>query len=233
MGVADDADLGAAAKIPLAAYDDAATPVLATQVQVFVRLPDSSTAGPLSITDDDLVRGWYGYVSAQSGQHRYRVVEATTERLVDEGGFYVWPAYADHTAPWAPSLAEAAGLVASRTFDTVTNTQQNTFTPATDPTDTQVNGYISRIVGEITATAGDIPSRAFGLAKHTATLGVAWLVERQFPPTAAVQNLANDFVNDYRQSLKNLVAASRGHAAGARAQSVSLSSFTYPTTRRG
>ena len=221
-----DYDLGESALIPLPQSDPAGDVLQASDFAVSVRLPDATTAGPFTPTDDDFALGFYRYTSTQTGQHRFRVLDST-DHVVVEGSFYVWPIYTAHTAAWAPSLADVAGLVPTRTIDSA-GTQQNTFTTLTLPTATQVQGFIDRIVSEVAGVAGEIPSARFAQAKHTATLGVAWLVERSFPPTSGVQNVANDFVNDYRASLRALTASAREGASGGGVRSVALDSWMWP-----
>ena len=222
-----DVDLGGSARIPLKAFDADSLDITPAEVAVYVKQPDTTTLGPLSVVQDDLDRGWFPFTTTQTGQHRYRVVETATDIQVTEGAFYVWPSYTDLSTLWAPSLVDVAALVPTRTINS-SGAQQDTFTTATVPTDTQVTGYITRIVAEITGIAGQIPSSAFEQAKHTATLGVAWLIERAYPPTSDVQNVANDFVNDYRQSLRALAESARGAEVGARAVSASLDSYSWP-----
>lgn len=225
-----DVDLGGSARIPLTAFDADRLAYTPAEVTVYVRQPDSSTLGPLSVTQADLDRRAFLFTTTLAGQHRFRVVEALTGTSVTEGGFYVWASYADSTTLWAPTLADVAGLVPTRTIDDA-GIQQNTFTATTVPTDTQVSAYIADIVAEVAGQAGDVPAGLAGQARHTVKLGVAWLVERSFPPTSAVENVANDFVNDYRASLRGLVAAVDGYellATGRRAVSVSMGSFTWP-----
>lgn len=203
-----DYDLGDAAHIPLATTSPAGDTYAAADITVSVRQPDATTVGPYTPTETDLSNGWYPFTATQAGLHRYRVAETTGQATVNEGSFYVWPTYKAHSAAWVPDLADVAGLVPTRTID-ASGQQRNTFTDSTTPTDDQVLGYVDRIVGEITATVGEVPSEAFDAAKHTAALGVAWLVERSFPPTSDVVNVANDFVNDYRASLSALRLAAR------------------------
>lgn len=203
-----DVNLGGTAQVPLTDSNAAGDVYAAGDISVYVRLPDATTAGPFTPTGTDLTNGWYPYTTVQSGLHRFRVVETTGQDTVNEGSFYVWPSYTGHAAAWTPTLADVAALVPTRTIDS-DGEQQDTFTALTTPADDQVTGYITRIVGEISATVGEVPSDVFDAAKHTATLGAAWLVERSFPPTSDVQNVANDFVTDYRASLAGLRLASR------------------------
>lgn len=222
-----DVDLGGSARIPLSAFDADRLGITAAEVVVYVKQPDGTTVGPLAISQRDLDRREFLFTTAQSGQYRYRVVEAATDVHVAEGAFYAWPSYTDLSSLWAPSLSDVAGLVPTRTMDSA-GVQQSTFTSSTMPSAVQVQGYISQIVAEVVGTVGDVPSSRFEQARHTATLGVAWLVERSFPPTSEVQNLANDFVNDYRASLRQLATSVRGAVGGARAVSVSLDGYTWP-----
>lgn len=222
-----DVDLGGSAQVPLKAFDADRLDISPAEVAVYVREPDNTTLGPLTVVQADLDRRWYGFTTTQTGLHRYRVVEAATDTTILEGSFYVWPSYADLSMLWAPNLIEVASLVPTRTVD-ASGEQQDTFDESTTPTDEQVNDYITAIVAEIVGTVGDVPSELFGQAKHTAKLGVAWLIERAYPPTSQVENVANDFVNDYRTSLRGLQAAARGSLAGSRASSVALGAYTWP-----
>lgn len=184
--------------------------------EVSLRLPDGSTEGPFSTTvvDGEPV---YDYLPATSGLYVWRAVAAGTEDVAAEGSFYVWPAYgADLPVPWTPTLYDVGALVPTRTLDSA-GVQQDTFTDQTTPTDEQVEGYITRIIAEVHGVVPDIPAGVFEQAKHTVTLGVAWLVERSFPPTAEVQNLGNDFASDYRASLRSLARSARVEGRGDRA----------------
>lgn len=222
-----DVDLGGSAVIPLVPFDVDAVDIAPAEINIYVKLPNTTTLGPLTPSQGDIDRRAYLFTTTQSGQHRYRVVETSTGVQVDEGAFYVWPSYTDLTTLWAPSLAEVGALVPTRTIDS-NNVQQGTFTTLTLPTDVQVAGYITQIVGEISGVVGQVRSAQFQQAKHTATLGVAWLVERSFPPTSDIQNVANDFVNDYRASLRLLQQSEASGGEGARAVSLSLDSYTWP-----
>jgi hypothetical protein len=222
-----DVDLGGSAQIPLKAFDADRLDITPAEVAVYVRTPDNITSGPLTVTQADINRGAYLYTATQTGLSRYRVVETATDVQITEGAFYVWPSYTDLSTLWAPTLYDVASLVPTRTVDD-SGEQQDTFNASTIPTDEQVGGYITAITAEIVGTIGDVPSSLFGQAKHTAKLGVAWLIERAYPPTGQVENVANDFVNDYRASLRGLQEASRGSLTGARAMSVTLDAYTWP-----
>lgn len=222
-----DVDLGGSAQIPLAPFDADALDIAPAEIAIYVKLPNATTLGPLAPSQADIDRRAYLFTTTQAGQHRYRVVETATDVQVTEGAFYAWPSYTDLTTLWAPSLTDVAGLVPTRTIDSA-GTQQGTFTANTEPTATQVQGYISQIVAEIVGTVGTVPAALFEQAKGVAKLGVAWLVERSYTPTGDVQNLGTDFVNDYRASLRQLAASSRGVVSGSRAMSVSLGGYSWP-----
>lgn len=198
-------------------------------IQVSFLLPNATTAGPFTptydATDDQYV---YIYTPASTGQFSWLATVAGAEQGAVGGRFYVYAAFALPEDAWKPVLTDVAALVPTRTIDS-TGAQLGTFTAGTTPTATQVTAYIAQIVGEIVGTVGEVPSEAFAQAKGVASLGVAWLVERSYPPTADVQNVANDLVTDYRASLRLLEQSVRNASrSGSRAVSMSLGSFSWP-----
>lgn len=227
--VADDIYLGGVAIIEIdPPRDQEDEVVVGPTIALSIKRPDGGTDGPFTPVYDAALDVYaYTYVPSASGAHSWRAVVSGTGSGAAEGAFYVYPAFAILTDAWKPALTDVAALVPTRTIDS-NGTQQNTFTTLTTPTATQVNGYIAQIVAEVVGVAGEIPAAVFAQAKGVASLGVAWLVERSYPPTADVQSVANDFVTDYRASLRLLAQSARGAESGGRAVSMSLGSFTWP-----
>lgn len=227
--MADDIYLGGVAILEIDPPRDQDDQVIVVPtIALSIKRPDAVTDGPFTpVYDATLDVYVYTYVPTVSGAHTWRAVVSGTGSGAVEGDFYVYPAFAVLTDAWKPALTDVAALVPTRTIDS-SGVQQNTFTASTIPTATQVSVYITQIVAEVVGVAGEIPAPVFAQAKGTAALGVAWLVERSYPQTSDVQNLANDFVNDYRASLRLLATSSRGAVSGARAVSVSLGSYTWP-----
>lgn len=87
-------------------------------------------------------------------------------------------------AAWTPGLPDIGAYVTSRTLDNSTPgdaTPTGTFSQDTYPTDGQVAGLTPGGVEWVTAVTGPIDGTLTDLAKATAALRVAGLVELSFP----------------------------------------------------
>jgi hypothetical protein len=79
-------------------------------------------------------------------------------------------------------VADVGNVLRSRTRDE-DGTEVGTFTPATRPTDTQVEGLINKAVGDVALRTGsDLPPAVWEDAKSVATTRAAMLVELGYYP---------------------------------------------------
>lgn len=115
------------------------------------------------------------------------------------------------TAPvWSPGLTDVGAYVTSRTLDNAVPgdpSPTGTFNENTYPTDAQVNVIIPGACTWVTVAAGVIDATLYDLAKATAAVRTAALVELSFPQRDAdVENA---------QALLDLATAMRTDLAGA------------------
>lgn len=85
---------------------------------------------------------------------------------------------------WSPGLTDIGAYVTSRTLDNSTPgdaTPTGTFSQDTYPTDGQVQGLVPGCCEWVTSVTGPIDSTLTDLAKATAALRVAGMVELSFP----------------------------------------------------
>lgn len=114
------------------------------------------------------------------------------------------------TSVWSPSLTDIGAYVTSRTLDNSTPgdaTPTGTFSQDTYPTDGQVAALTPGACEWVTSVTGPIDSTLTDLAKATAAVRVAALVELSFPIRDA------DVTN--AQNLLDLATAQRADLASA------------------
>jgi hypothetical protein len=89
------------------------------------------------------------------------------------------------TAPaWAPGLPDVGAYITSRTLDNAVpgnDTPTGTFSESTYPTDAQVDPLIDQACQWVTVKTGTVSTTLYDLAKSTASLRIAGLVELSFP----------------------------------------------------
>lgn len=116
------------------------------------------------------------------------------------------------TAPsWAPSLAEVADYITSRTVNTVTpgsDTPAGVFSSTTYPTDTQVTRLIDGACSWVTVVTGTIAVGLESSAKAVAAMRTAGLVELSYP-------LRNDEVDEVARVLLEQATAGRDELVSA------------------
>lgn len=88
------------------------------------------------------------------------------------------------TPTWAPALTDVGAYITSRTLDNAVpgdDTPTGTFSESTYPTDSQVEAFIDPACEWVTVKTGTIDATLTDLAKSTAALRIAGLVELSFP----------------------------------------------------
>lgn len=193
----------------------------AATVTLTVRHPDASVSTHTPVYDGTRGAYYYDFVPSVAGHYIYRWTSATPDTAA-EGDIDVTAAYSGDPAAalWAPALTDVGALVPTRTIDGA-GVQQNTFTTTTTPTATQVQGFITGVVGEVAGFVGPVDARLTATANAVAAMGVAAKVELTFPPTGEVVNVATELRLNYQNGLDRLRLANRSIRSG-RSGSVAL-----------
>src|SRR5215471_18531552 len=86
------------------------------------------------------------------------------------------------TIPWRPTVDDVAALIRARTKDASGN-ELGTFTPATRPTDAEVEELITNGMAKVAALVGwDLPADTYEEARHLASIVAACEVELSYWP---------------------------------------------------
>lgn len=115
------------------------------------------------------------------------------------------------TAPaWAPALTDVGSYITSRTLDAGApgdDTPTGTFTEDTYPTGVQVTAFIDGACEWVLVKTGTISATLTDLAKQTAAMRIAGLVELSFPQRDADVTNADSLLAQADASRADLAAA--------------------------
>lgn len=133
---------------------------------------------------------------------------------------------------WAPSLAQVAAYVPTRTLDLVSNpgaeTYQGTFNTNTTPTDVIVNNLIADACAWVQARAGiTIDTNAQPQATATAALRAAAFVELSFPRNEDDVNTGQALLDQASAELVALTAMNGAQGNGAFSIATSSAAQSY------
>lgn len=110
---------------------------------------------------------------------------------------------------WTPTLAQVASYVPSRTLavNDPTGTPLGTFSAATRPTDTQVNGLIADAVAWVSMKTGTVDVSLEGAATACSAMRAAGLVEITWPERDADVNTGQTLLDQAEKMRAELETA--------------------------
>jgi hypothetical protein len=179
--------------------------------------------------------GTYQHAPTFTVEGLWTVRFASTGTVVDAETIYLFVGSTDAPPVWAPTLADVAAHIPTRTREVgVDNDYLGTFTASTQPTADEVATLIGHACAWVAGPAGDpVMTAAYSLLGAAAALRAAYWVEVAYPERDADVAVYDRLKDDAEQMAKDAATANRAAGGGtsldpSSGEPLALVQYTFP-----